>query len=132
MKFLWNFMKFLLNFYEILRNFYEIPHLNIFKKSFEKIPLSLKPDRKNGYFTWRPLTNTIISRSFLLTNRQVSHKNYRENYKTNVLCPITLFTKKLFHLLYNVEKHGTTRQITDDNITRLMRNACWVPKAIDA
>jgi uncharacterized protein (DUF924 family) len=28
-----------------------------------------------------------------------------------------------------VGKHGTVGQATDDNITRRMRIACWIPKA---
>jgi hypothetical protein len=30
-----------------------------------------------------------------------------------------------------VEKYGTARQATDDNIIRRMRLACWVTKAAD-
>jgi uncharacterized protein YllA (UPF0747 family) len=29
--------------------------LNICQKSFEKIQVSLKPDKNNRYFTWRPM-----------------------------------------------------------------------------
>jgi len=28
--------------------------LSIFRKSVEKIQVSLKPDRNSGHFTWRP------------------------------------------------------------------------------
>jgi hypothetical protein len=30
-----------------------------------------------------------------------------------------------------VEKYGTARQATDDNIVRRMRFACWITKATD-
>jgi hypothetical protein len=30
-----------------------------------------------------------------------------------------------------VEKYGTARQATDDNITQRMRFACWITKATD-
>jgi hypothetical protein len=30
-----------------------------------------------------------------------------------------------------VEKYGTARQVTDDNIIRRMRFACWITKATD-
>ena len=30
-------------------------YLSIFQKSVEKIQFSLKPDKKNGYFTWTPI-----------------------------------------------------------------------------
>ena len=36
-------------------DFYEIWYLNIFRKSAEKIQVSLKSDKSNGYFTWRPI-----------------------------------------------------------------------------
>jgi hypothetical protein len=34
-----------------LTDFHEILHLSIFRKSFEKVQLSSKPDKKAGYFT---------------------------------------------------------------------------------
>ena len=36
-----------------------------------------------------------------------------------------------FYVQYHVEKYGTARQATDDNIIRHMRFACWVTKATD-
>jgi hypothetical protein len=36
-------------------NFYEIRYSNIFRKSVEKIEVSLKSVKNNGYFTWRCL-----------------------------------------------------------------------------
>jgi hypothetical protein len=35
-------------------NFNGILYLSIFRKSLEKIQDSLKSDKNNGYFTWRP------------------------------------------------------------------------------
>jgi len=37
-----------------------------FEKKAQKIQVSLKYDKKNGYFTWSPVHIFIISRSFLL------------------------------------------------------------------
>jgi hypothetical protein len=34
-------------------DFYEIWYLDFFRKSVEKIQVSLKPDKNNGHFTWR-------------------------------------------------------------------------------
>jgi len=34
-----------------LTDFHEICYLSMFKKSVEKIKVSLKPDKNNGYFT---------------------------------------------------------------------------------
>jgi len=36
-------------------DFYAIWYLNIFRKSLEKIQDLLKPDKNNGYFTWRAM-----------------------------------------------------------------------------
>jgi hypothetical protein len=36
-------------------DFRKIWYLNVFRKSVEKIQLSLTPDKNNWYFTWRPI-----------------------------------------------------------------------------
>jgi hypothetical protein len=36
-------------------DFHESLHFWIFRKSVEKIQVSLKSDKNNGYFTWRPM-----------------------------------------------------------------------------
>jgi hypothetical protein len=36
-------------------HFYDIWYLDIFRKSVEKIQVSLNPDKNNEYFTWKPL-----------------------------------------------------------------------------
>jgi len=36
-------------------NFYETCCLSIFGKSVGKVKVSLKPEKNNGYFTWRPM-----------------------------------------------------------------------------
>ena len=36
-------------------DFHEIWYLNIFQKSLEKVEISLKSDKNNSYFTWRPV-----------------------------------------------------------------------------
>jgi hypothetical protein len=51
-----------------------------------------------------------------------------EKIKTHILCSITFFRKPC-RLWDNVEKYGTARQATDDNIIRRMRFACWITKA---
>jgi hypothetical protein len=37
------------------KDFHETGYLSIFRKSAEKIQVSLKPDKENGYFTRRPM-----------------------------------------------------------------------------
>jgi hypothetical protein len=41
------------------------------------------------------------------------------------------FFRKLCRLWDNVEKYGTARQATDDNMIRCMRFVCWVTKATE-
>jgi hypothetical protein len=36
-------------------DFHETWYLSVFRKSVEKIEVSLKSDKNNGYFTWRPV-----------------------------------------------------------------------------
>ena len=36
-------------------DFFEISYLSIFQNYDEDIQVSLKPDRNNGYFTWRSI-----------------------------------------------------------------------------
>jgi len=47
--------------------------------------------------------------------------------KTHILCPGTFL--KSCRLRNNVEKYCRAGRVTDDNVTRLMRTACWIPKA---
>jgi hypothetical protein len=35
------------------KDFHEIWYVNIFRKAVEKIQVSLKYDKNDGYFTWR-------------------------------------------------------------------------------
>jgi hypothetical protein len=58
-------------------------------------------------------------------------------FQTNVVGEIkthfisnNVFSKIVSFMGY-VEKYGTARQATDDNIIRRMRFACWITKATD-
>jgi len=50
--------------------------------------------------------------------------------KTRILSSITFF-QKLYSLLDNLEKCGTTRQATDGKIIQHMRFVCWVTYATE-
>jgi hypothetical protein len=47
----------------------------------------------------------------------------------NIVCLITFFPRKSYRLWDNVEKYGTARQATEENVIWLMRFACWIIKA---
>jgi hypothetical protein len=53
-----------------------------------------------------------------------------EKIKTRILYLITFFRKSC-RLWDSVEKYGTARQATGDNVIRRMRFACWITKATD-
>jgi hypothetical protein len=52
------------------------------KKTVEKIQVSLKSDKNNGYLTRQQYIFLIISRSILLRMKNVSDKSCRENQNT--------------------------------------------------
>jgi hypothetical protein len=56
-------------------------------------------------------------------------KFYRKS--KHILCSITFFRKSC-RLRDNVEKYGTARQATGDNIIRRMRIGCWITKCTDS
>ena len=79
-------------------DFYEILYLSIFRKSIDKIQISLKSYKNNTYFTWRPI---YIYESILLRMRNALPKRCTEN-QTHILCSIT-FSPKSYRLWDNVE-----------------------------
>jgi len=54
-----------------------------------------------------------------------------ENTKTHISRSITPPPRKSRHLWDSVKKYGRVRQVTDNNIIRRMRIACWIPTATD-
>jgi hypothetical protein len=104
--------------------FHENSYLSISRKSVEKTHVSLKSEKKNGYFTWRRMYIYDNISMNLLRKIDVSEKIV-EKIKTHILCLI-FFLRKSCPLWDNVEKYGRARQATDDNITRRLRFACWV------
>jgi hypothetical protein len=66
------------------KHIYEIWYLKIFRRSVDKIQISLQSEKNKGHFTWRPTCNFLnTSRSFLLRMRNVSDKSCRENQNTH-------------------------------------------------
>jgi hypothetical protein len=110
-------------------DFSEIWYSSIFRKSFEKIQIALKSDKNNGYFRWRP-TDTHDSMSLNSSyNEKIFRQTCRENQ--NKYFVFNFFFRKSCRLWDNVEKYGTARQVTDDNIIRRIRFAFWMNKATD-
>ena len=75
--------------------------------------VSLKSDKNNSYFTWKPIyVFFIISWSFLLRMSNISDRSCRENQK-HISSSINLFWKSC-HLWDNVGKYGRARDPTDN------------------
>jgi hypothetical protein len=99
---------------------------SIFLKSVEKIQISLKSDKNNGYITRRPV---CIYDSISLNS--LEWQMFQTNVVEKITCSIIFSRKSLSFVRYK-EIYGTARQATDDNITRRMRFSCWTVKATDA
>jgi hypothetical protein len=69
-----------------------------------------------------------ISRNSSQDEKCFRKKKVAEVFKAHILCSMTFFRLSC-HLSDNVEKYDTARQVTDDNIVRHMRFACWMTKA---
>jgi hypothetical protein len=70
-------------------DFNEIWHLSIFGKFAEKIGVSLKADKSNGYLHKDQCTCLIISQRLIPRMKNVSDKSCRE--RTHILCAVTFF-----------------------------------------
>jgi hypothetical protein len=87
--------------------------LGTFRKTVGKIQVSLKSDKNNGYFTWRPLDvfdHISLSSSH---NEKYFRKKVVEEIKMHILCSITVFRKSC-HLWDNVKNVYRTGQTIDD------------------
>jgi hypothetical protein len=72
------------------------------------------------------------SRWILLRMRNISDKICSENQNTHfMLNIIPPPLRKWCPLWDNAEKYGTAIQVTEDNMIRRMRFACWITKATD-
>jgi len=89
-------------------DFHEIWYLNIFRKSAEKIKVSLKSDKNSGYFTWirTHIYDNISLNSVKMQN--ISDKSCRANQNTYFI--FHNFSRKLCRLWGKVQKYGTARQ----------------------
>ena len=111
-------------------DFHEIWYLSIFRKYVKAIQFLLKLGTNNVCFTRRP---TCIPDHISLNsckNDKCFWKKVVEKIKTHFVCSVTFFLSlKSCSLWGNVEEYCRAGQVTDDNITRRMRIAFWIPKA---
>jgi hypothetical protein len=96
-----------------------------FRKSVEKIRVSLQPDKNTGTFPEDQYTFLIISCSFLLRMRNVSQKSCRENQ--NTFCVQYLFSEN--RAVYQIMWKNIVERGRPQTTTWRKHTACWLPKA---
>jgi hypothetical protein len=99
------------------RDFHESLYLSIFRKSIKKIEVSLKSDKNNWYFTWRPIQIFFLNHIWLVLHRMRNFSYiFLSKLKTHNLFSVTAFFRKSCHLWDNVEKYFIATQDTVDSI----------------
>ena len=106
------------------RNFIICDKTRIFRKSVEKIQVSLKSDKNNGTFHKDQYKFLVTSRSFLLRMRNLSDKSCRENQNT-LLYSITFFeSRAVSEMVWKNIIEQSRLQVT----TWCTHIARWIPK----
>jgi hypothetical protein len=96
-------------------DFHETWHLRIFRKSVEKIKVSLKLDKNKGYFTWRPILIFLSNLARFFLECEMFQIKVVEKIKTNfVFSNLILKSYRLWENV-NEKKHCTAVQATDGN-----------------
>jgi hypothetical protein len=102
--------------------FREIWYLNIFRKSVDKIQVSLKSDEINGYCTWKPPYIMIYVSQFVLEWGTFKQKLQRKSEHTFYIQ--YFFFRKSCRLCNNVEKFGRAREANDINKYNMAHAHC--------
>ena len=110
-------------------DFYEIWYFSIFRKSVQKIQVSLKSDKNKGYFTWRPIYMFIIYRSNQLRIRNVSGKCCGENQSTDFMFNSLFFFEN--HAVYELMWENIAKPDRPQMTIWRVCIARWITKATD-
>jgi len=87
-----------------------------FQKSVERIQLSLKSDKNNGYFSWISMDICDhISLSSSWNDKNFSDKSCRKNQNTHFTFNNIFFLRKSWRLWHDVQKSCTAGQATNGN-----------------
>jgi hypothetical protein len=110
-------------------DFHEIWYLSNYRKSAEKIKVSLKSDKNNGRFSWRQkYTFVITSRWTLLGKRNFSDRILRGNQNTNFMSNC-FFSEYLS--IFEVRWQNVVDPDIPQTTIRRMCFACWITEATD-
>ena len=107
------------------RYFNEFWYLMIFRKSVEKIQVSLQFDKNNGHFTLRPIYFLITSRSIILRVRNVSDRLV-EKIEVHILCSMFFFE---IYAVYEIMWKNTVKLDKPEMTIWFMHIARWIQKA---
>ena len=104
-------------------DFQEIWYMKIFRKSAEKIQVSLKRGENNGHFTWRPHSLHLLS--VLLRMRNVQDKSCRENRNSHFVFSNPPENRAVYEIMCKniVEPDRPQMTVWRRRISR------WIPKA---
>jgi hypothetical protein len=108
-------------------DFHEIWDLCIFRKPVEKIQVSLKHGKNNGYSTWRPIyIFHHISLNFSKNEKYFRQKLYRKSKHTHFKCNNCFFENRaVYDIMWKNILEPDRPQVT----IWCMRIAFWVTKA---
>ena len=110
-----------------LDGFHEVWYLMIFRKYVEKIQVSLKSEKNNVYFTWRPI-HILYRISLISSYNEMFQTKAVEKIKTHILCSLTFLffeNRAVYEIVWkNIVKRGRPTII----IWRT-RIACRISKA---
>ena len=95
-------------------DFHEIWYLSTFRKSIEKLQVSLNSDRNNGYFALRPRRNYDDTR----LEREMFHTKVVQKTKLTYYVQYFFFLRKSCRLWDNVNKHYRAEPATDDSVVQ--------------
>ena len=101
-------------------DFYEIWYLRIFRKSVEKIHVSLKSNNDNGFFAWRPVYIYYCISLSSSYNEKCFRQICRENRNTHFMFNNSPPPKKKAPFTRQCGEIGTARQANEKNTL-----VCW-------
>jgi len=78
----------------ILEGSNEICFLIVFLQSVEKIQYSLKSDKNNGYFTWRPICICLSHLTQFFLEWEISQTKFVDKIKIQVSCSVTFYENR--------------------------------------
>ena len=106
----------------------EVSYLSIFRKSVEKIQVSSKSDKNNGYYTWRQIYIFLSYLAHFFLERKMFQTKVVEKLETHILCSIIFFSVENLTVYEIMWKNIVERGRPQMTIWHMLI-ACWIHKA---